>query len=59
MYPKQITVTTVHSKQTEILHMGSEKTAVPVSMVTIYIHGLGFATEFLEARAQEVCLSDK
>lgn len=39
--------------------MGSEKTAVPVSMVTIYIHGLGFATEFLEARAQEVCLSDK
>lgn len=27
-------------------------------MVTNYIHGLCFATEFLEARAREVCLGD-
>lgn len=59
IYPRQITVTTIHSKQTEILSVGSEKTVVPVLMVTIYIHGLCFATEFLKAQAQEDCLSNK
>lgn len=59
IYPRQITVTAIHSKQTKILSMGSEKTVVPVLMVTIYIHGLCFATEFLKAKAQEYCLSNK
>lgn len=59
-YPKQITVTTFHSKQTGILQYGYWTVSrIRLQTVTTSAHGVCFAAEFLKAGAQELCLSGK